>query len=104
MSVKMTLIARSLIVVTMRSNVTDLVTLTACKGHDRNVKTIILQRQMGPMTKYVRLALSVARLLQNLSSSHCDSGGGGGGVIPRQGPRLDVTLMRSLTSGKNNQS
>ena len=56
------------IVVTSRSNVTDLVTLTACKGHDRNVKTIILQRQMGPMTKYVRP--NTGRGLPG-SSSHC---------------------------------
>ena len=57
--------------VTRRSNVTDLVTLTACKGHNRNVKTIILQRQMGPMTKYVRpKSHCTARELQSLSSSH----------------------------------
>ena len=59
--------------VTRRSNVTDLVTLTACKGHDRNVKTIILQRQMGPMTKYVRpKSECTARELQTLSSSPCE--------------------------------
>ena len=55
-SVKMTLIwglTALQILVTRRTNVTDLVTPAACKGHDRNVKTIILQRQMGPMTKYV---------------------------------------------------
>ena len=98
------------IAVTGRSNVTDLVRLTACKGHDRNVKTIILQRQMGPMTKCVRP--NTGRGLPGhwrLCHLHTETGVGGDGkemrgVIPRPRPWLDVTVMRSLTSGKNNQS
>ena len=97
------------IVVTRRSNVTGLVTLTACKGHDRNVKTIILQRQMGPMTKCVRPNTgTVLSGCCRLCHLHTETGGGGDGeemtgVIPGPRPWLDVTLMRSLTSGKNNQ-
>ena len=72
-SVKMTLIwglTALQILVTRRTNVTDLVTPAACKGHDRNVKTIILQRQIGTMTIRVRPTLNITyRLAHGLVCS-----------------------------------
>ena len=66
---------------------------------------------MGPMTKYVRP--KTGRVLPGccrLCHLHTETGAGVDGdgeemrgVIPSPGPVLDVTLMRSLTSGKNNQ-